>query len=459
MHGLLAPVLAQIVTLGLAERLEARYIVTSGNGQAPGANAAQVAPNTFDGINTTTPAGALSFDLRRASITIAYAPRFTLVPLFETPRELLVLHRGLVSADYHWRRTTFGVGASASYGERDFQLEALMPRQTVPVSAPTTQGQPTSPTQPGQTPPNQNPPAGGTANSGAPSGTGSVTTPTRPTQTAGPVYYAEFRTFATLEHAISRPFSLRFAVGYYKSGAIHEADRINYPISQGPDTTISGRYTVDSRNIFTSNLTAVYTRNELGNKAFYSTLSEDYSHKFSRHTTGIVGAGVSFGRTEPAGYLPLYSIYPTFRVGIAHSSRLARGVLTLTLDVNSTPAMDLNYATVDPRIGTIANIMWARDRFSIAANAASTLSITRSAYHTFDSILTSLTAAYNIGAGFSVDAGSRTTWQRYDNQQTIPQTWVFFAGISYNFSDALNPPHHAGAGAALGAGAAPGAKK
>jgi hypothetical protein len=370
MHALLAPVLAQLVTLGLADRLEGRYVIGYGQKQ-------------FDGINTTTPGGTVRFDLRRASISLGYAPTLTLVPLIETPRELLVYHRGFLSADYRWKRTSVSLGQSIGYGDRDFQLEALMPRQTTAGTTPYPQGQQTPTNQAGQTP-NGTPPAGGTS-SGATGGTGGTggtgaapgtTTPggVRPYQEdTGKVRFADFRSFLTVTHAVSRPLSLRLLAGYTISGGTTADDRKSYPVTRGPDATLAARYTADARNALVTTLTGVYTKNDNGNQGYYATLTEDYVHGFTRETLGIFGTGVSFGRTAQAGGLPLYSIYPTFRAGVTHASKLAQGMLMLTLDVNTAPAMDLNTATVDPRIGTTASVIWTRDRFSLLASAASTI--------------------------------------------------------------------------------------
>jgi hypothetical protein len=443
MHALLAPVLAQLVTLGLADRLEGRYVIGYGQKQ-------------FDGINTTTPAGTVRFDLGRASIRLGYAPTLTIVPLFETPRELLLYHRGYLGAEYRWKRTTVSLGQAAGYGDRDFQLEALMPRQTTAGTTPYPQGQQTAANPAGQTP-NGTPAAGGTGGTGAAPG-GTTPGGVRPyQQDTGKINFADFRSFLALTHAVSRPLSLRLLAGYTISGGTTAADRQLYPLTHGPDATLAARYTADARNALVTTLTGVYTKTENGNRGAYTTLTEDYLHGFTRQTLGIVGAGVSFGRTEPPGGLPLYSIYPMLRVGVVHASRLAQGIFTVTLDVNTAPAMDLNTATVDPRIGTTASASWTRERFSLVATAASTISIQREQSHTFDSILTSATARYDIGAGFATDLGTRTTFQRYNGQDTIPQTWVMFFAVSYTFLQPLNAPRAQKAAATGGGGAAPAA--
>jgi len=466
MHALLAPVLAQVITLGLADRLEARYVASATQRQPDGTTSIP-AVRQFDGINTTTPAARVQFDLRRASISLGYAPTLTLVPLIEAPREFLVYHRASLTADYRWKRTTVALGEVVGYGERDFALESLMPRTTAGTTpqpnqaAPNAQRDPNTPNAPNANPP----PAGGTTGTtgtqggAAPGGTtpGGV----RPyAPGTGKINFSEFRSFLTLNHAFSRPLTLRVQGGYSISGGTTEQDRKSYPRTRGPDATLALRYEADPRNALVTTLTGVYTKSdtELHNRAYYTTLTEDYLHRFSRLTSGIVGAGLSFGRTQQdLGLgLPLYSVYPVLRAGLAHSSRVAQGMLTVTADVNTAPAMDLNTATVDPRIGTILSAMWTRERFSFIANASSTISIQRKESHTFDSILTTATARYDLGAGFGADLGARTTFQRYNGQDTIPQTWVMFLGVTYVFLQPFNEPRPRKAAVAAGGVAAPG---
>lgn len=471
MHALLAPVLAQVVTLGLADRLEARYVVSATQRDANGVTTIP-AVRQFDGINTTTPSGVVKFDLRRASISVGYAPTLTLVPLIETPREFLVYHRALLAADYRFKHTTVAIGTTAGYGERDFALEALMPRTTAGTTPQPNQATPDNRQNPN--PPNGTPPPAGGTTAGT-TGTGNTQGGTTPGNTgpqtirpvAGKVNFADFRSFLSINHAVSRPLTLRLQGGYGISGGTTEADRKNYPVATGPDATLAARYTADPRNAFVTTLTAVYVRKtpdpeipNSGTRTYYATLTEDYVHGFTRQTLGIFGAGVSFSRQRgDADLAALYSIYPVLRAGVSHSGRVAQGMLTVTADVNTQPLVDLNTARVDPRIGTNLAVMWNRDRFSLIANGASTISVQREGVRAFSSVLTSVTARYDLGAGFGADLGGRTAFQRYYGQDTIPQTWVMFMGVTYNFLQPFNEPRPRKAAATGGGGAAPGDAK
>jgi hypothetical protein len=432
MHALLATVLGQLVTLAVGDRFEGHYVLSSQE-------------HYFEGSNVTTPGGTLRFDWKRASVAVGYLPTLTLVPIVETPRELLVYHRGGVTGSYRWRRTTLSLSETMGYGERDFRLEAVMAGQPPPVALQGQNQQTQAPAKPGGTTPGTGgttPGTGGTTP--GTSGTGTPTSPTRPAA-QGTTPFADLRITGALEHLLSKTTSFRLSGGYAVSGGMgHEAQR-TYPLARGPDGTLSVRYGVDTRNIFQTALSAQLLYSETGSNSFLATLTEDYTHQFSQKTSTTAGAGVSFGRAEPIYGLPLYSVYPTGRVAATYADRVAKGKLNLSLGVSTSPTLDLTSGAVDPRVGGYLTASWIRDRVDLTASSSSSLSIDRGSVHAFDSIYAALTARYYLGTGISLDGGVRSTWQKYGAETVIFPTLVFFVGLSWGVVAPIGrPPKWAG---------------
>lgn len=435
MPGLLAPVLAQLVTLGVADRLEGHYVASDQSGY-------------FDSSNTTTPGVTLALDDRRGSFTLAYSPSFLVVPLEENKRELFVDQRGFVDATYRWRRTTFSVDESAMYGERDFALEAVGLGGVVPtVQSATPQQQPTTqPTNPNA--PTGQPPANGMP---AAAGTGTTPTTTTPGTTNNPatgnlatpalqnrVLFGAFRTSATLSHLVSRAISWRLLAGYSITGGMDRPARVQYPLVRGPDATGSLRYALDGRDALTTTLTGQLLESGLDN-ALALTVTEDYTRNFTRRLVGTVGIGVSGTRAQTGiGLrLPLYSIYPTARATLSDSERLARGKFTLFLGVTSAPALDPTTVTVDPRIGGYASVNWARDRFATVLGLTSQLSITPAKSNAFNAVLASWDAFYELGAGFVANAGVRGAWQELGGSDLVQPSLLGIVAINWSLVEPL----------------------
>src|SRR3954468_7754657 len=114
MSPLLAPILAQLVTLQLGDRTEARYTGYVGDSTvAPQASA------------STAPVVGLTVNDRRAVLQLLYVPSLTLSPLNSSPRELYVFHTAAASAGYRWRRTTAQLGSSFSIGSLALRLASV----------------------------------------------------------------------------------------------------------------------------------------------------------------------------------------------------------------------------------------------------------------------------------------------------------------------------------------------
>jgi hypothetical protein len=461
MHALLAPVLAQLVTLSLADRLEGHYVKAAPvEGQA---QATLDPARVFDSSNTTIPSVALGLDRRRFSLTLGYAPAFTIFPLEESSRELLIVHRGALVGQYRFRRSTLSLVGAVSYGERDFQQEAYGLNQPL-AGRQTGTTQPTN--QPGQNPGGTSTtPNGGTGTNSGPG----TTTPLPPGQTVpgtGAIAaqkqlifnYGSFRGAAAFDYSLSRASSLHIGGGYLVAGGMDSLARTYYPLSRGPDGVASLSFALDGRNTVTTTVFSQYafTDNALPvdatgtppatpnpspgtSRAFVTTLNEDYTHRFTRLFFASAGAGVSFSRTEPAGQLPLYSIYPTARASINLAQRVHRGALTLSFSIATSPVVDLTTVQVDPRVSTVGTVTWTRDRFSAGFALSSTLSAAPHAAAAFNSLFASLDAGYRFADFATASAGLRAAWQTLGPRTLIAPSLITFAAVTLFFS---NDPRH-----------------
>jgi hypothetical protein len=444
MHALLAPLLAQLVTLAVGDRVEGHYVLSQ--------------TKYFESSNTTTPGVALTLDWRRAELGFGYQPTFTVVPLEKTPRSVLLIHRAALDGRYRWRRTSLALSEAVSFGIRDLRREALAANQGVPNQTAAPDQQKPAPPPEGSGTGVAMPPAGGagtgTAGTGAPAPNGAPANgATNPAvqSLAAKVRYGSFRSSASLDRIVSRPLSLRLTAGYTLAGGTDREAQRTLPLARGPDATASMHLALDGRNALTTSVTSQLIYSEDGGNAFVAALSQDYSHQFTRRTSSSVGAGVALTRSEPppapvtpgaAIALPLYSVYPTARASIGHTERLAHGMLAVSLSATAAPVLDVITTTIDPRLGGNFSTAWSRNRFSIGATAATALSLAPGSKTAFDSILTALTVRFNVGAGFEADGGVRGVWQKYGGVAVIQPSAVLFAGLGWGADVPLNPVHH-----------------
>src|SRR5450432_3170664 len=119
MSPLFGPILAQLVTLGLSDRSEARHVVTDDSYSEVG----------------TYPHVSLNFGWRHATLTLGYGPSLTLTPLEAKDPSLVVFHSASLSMSNRWRRTTVTASESLGYGEVDFRTQALAAPGTAPVTS------------------------------------------------------------------------------------------------------------------------------------------------------------------------------------------------------------------------------------------------------------------------------------------------------------------------------------
>ncbi|MEO8904996.1 MAG: hypothetical protein ABI488_21350 [Polyangiaceae bacterium] len=428
MVALLGTILAQLVSLSIADRTEAREI------KAPGTE--QYAEYS------TRPLVALGSDWQHSHLTLSYAPTLTLTTLGQSDRMLLVYHTAALTGSYQLRRTLLSVTEAVGYGEQSFQQLMLAGGgPTAATQAPAANG--------GNTP---TPVAIGTVISGTPT-TGASGTPTTgasgtPTQAQvialnKQIHFESLTTTAAVTHSESKNLSYGGDLGYTVSGAVREEDRANYPLIQGPRGSAFARYGWGHLDSITSTAALQYSvasehPGALGpvpeQAVWLGTWNETWTHAFDPYTTVLLGGGLSGSRSPVPdnGTVVAWSILPIANAGVTEKTLVARGLLALGLMVSTQPALDLTTFTVDPRVTTQATAAWARDRFFSAIVGGTAFSITKAQGSTdLQSASGGASVGYILSKVVSVDGGVRGAWQSFGGLTAFPFTYAAFIGMNF----------------------------
>ncbi|MES1174354.1 MAG: hypothetical protein ABUL62_08490 [Myxococcales bacterium] len=419
MSPLLGPILAQIVTLGVGERTELRYIAQN--------------DKYFEAA--VSPRAALSFGWKHTSLNFAYYPSFTFTPL-NSHAQTLVFHNALVSSTYRWRKTTVTAIETLSIGEVNFQTQALGGAPVVGTDKPTngtgTGGTGTGGTGIGGTG------TGGTGTGGTGTGTGTTTTTgTNQVRASSRVIaYATSTSDLIVNQAVSSVFGVSADVGYVVTGSIGANASTDYPIVKGPRLLLAGNYQFTRHDVATTTLSVQYAGSSTGNNAWLALANEGWGHIIDRRTSTRFSAGISVTRNSQTDGLIFYSIFPTFNLSITRSAPLDKGALSYGTGVSSSPVLDTVRATVDPQLGFFAFLGWGKDRFAAALNANTALSLRQeNSVGALSSATSSFTMSYRLGANVSADTGVRAAWQRFEGNTTVPLSYAAFIGL--NFAAAL----------------------
>ena len=417
MLPLLAPIIAQLVTLSLGDHTEARYVATK--------------PSHAEG--DTRPSAALGMAFRRGSLVLSYGPSFLYQPkIGDRPSSLTINHGASLGGSYVWRHTTLSLTESVSYGQHNPAAELLAGnRALTPTVAP----------YPPTTPPDVTPapaPGGSLPDNGAMGTTG---TGNAALARALPrvVRLVSFSTGVSVSHRPSAATSVAFNAGYSVSGGLDADSRKYYPTTRGPVFSGSVSRRLDLFDTVSTTGSAQYSIGYQSTRTWIFSASERFEHLFDRQTTGRVGAGVSTTRTSRTDGLIGYGIYPTFDAGIAHTVLLHAGNLGLSTGASSGPVLDPVKGQVDPRVSANASVGWSYRRLSLSTSASTTLSLVGgNGSGAFNNVSGATTTAYLIGGGMSVDGGVRYAWQSYGGQATVPFTWAAFVGLSIALALPLN---------------------
>jgi hypothetical protein len=427
MSLLLAPLFAQLVSLQVGDRTEARY-VTVPAAEITGSNVPFIGLNVID---------------RRTSLFFSYAPSLFLAPLDRTPRQLYVFHLASANASYGFRRTQLTLVNTFGFGTLNFKLLGVQGQQ-----APNSMNG--APAAPGDAPPMTGTPATGTPTTGTPmTGTPTTGTPTTGTPTTGvtrpditdkKVRYFTVSNSLGLTQQISKQVAFSAQAGTtFARGLDDESLKFYTPLRGwfvGANTGYV--YKLTPRETFTSTLalTKIWSSND--NEAATLNAIETWGHQFGKHSSGWLGAGLNITRFSQASGLRGFSIFPTFNTGVSYQARLGRGALNLGASAYASPSFDPLRALVDPRVGVGAFIGYTRKKLSVTTTTSASLSVAPDDNNTgaVNASQAEIRAGYQLGAFSQVDTGARVSYQTYQTtpeqrDTVLPLNWSAFVGLSF----------------------------
>lgn len=403
MSPLFAPVLAQLVTLGLGDRTEARLEFLEGERTTAGSN---------------SPSALLSVQGRRVNFAVGYQPTFTLRPLDSTPRELEIAHEGMADFGYAYpyRHTTFRFTERATVSQRNYRTDALAP--VLPVAGPPD-------TEPDPDPGTEPDPGAGDPE--APEA--DTTAPQRAVDTM--VRYGTLTTTLGMNHEASARTTYEASVSHHASMGLDRESRREFPLAFGESGFAGVSHQLTRRDRLSLQLNVAHATGAGDSFAWNAEGRGQWDHTLTRRTSTYLGAGVNTSYTLSQEGLGQISIFPTADAGIQHATTLARGVLGLSFSASTRPRLDFLRATVDPQLGASTAAAWARDRTTLSLAASTGISL-RDDEDSFNSATGNFTVFYTLDAGFMAEAGARAAWQTLGDRTLVPPVWALFIALSWS---------------------------
>jgi len=419
MHALLAPILAQAVTLFIGDRTEFRSVHDL---------------NRNDLEAESRPAAGFRFAWPRLSLGAVYEPSLTVAPLEDsttrerefrtTPdREVQYLHaaRGQARLTLGKPRTTWSFDETVHYAQRNLLREA--------IAGGLYGGAPSSP-------------VGGAPPGGAVGGT----IPSVANPSAERTNWGSARSAVDVTHELSRTHSLGVALGYEVSGGLDTPSRESLPPIHGPDGRVLFRTLLSPRDSLASIVAARYTLGTLSEsqgvvpgqgthtRGYYFVFVESVEHLFSRQLRGILAAGGSYSWQDQPGLPPTSGVLPSGAADLDYRTRVAKGTFQARAGVSFAPFLDPTTVTIDDRLSSRVLIGWEQGRTELILASQGTISTSNSP-SSIAMLNATAGALYDLGSGFRLDGGVRFAWQRLQEQDTVPRSGTIFVAGSYAWSD------------------------
>ena len=411
MPFLLAPLFAQLITIGVQDRTETRH----------------VALNDRHYEAQTTPNAKLTLSWKHSDLALRYGTSLLVLPLESRSRDLLVYHTAGFDWSYRLRRTTFTFTDTTSYGEVNFQTLALNTPAAAPAEQPTdTPGEPAPTPTPGEQ---------------APGTVRQVKLLNNTVQNVTSV------TSLNVTHKATRQLQFGGGATYSLSGGANEAAQRDYPLVKSLSFTLFGvhktRLSTHDSLLLNANVLDTWASNKTNkNHSTTAYVTDTWQHAFNRRSFSYLGGGLSMLRLSQDTGLTAYTILPTALAGIGHNERLARGTLTLQLGAFSAPVPDQLRGTVDPRVGANALLAWARDRFrtALAGNATASLA-DRDDLGAFDGYAASSVTTYQFNDWVGAELGGRLAKQVFQRQTLLPLSYGVFVALTFGYDWKLGGRH------------------
>jgi hypothetical protein len=240
---------------------------------------------------------------------------------------------------------------------------------------------------------------------------------------------------------------LRSFIAYGGSTGVGDS-RTFFPLVQGPDGRTTYAYRLSRTDDLSTIVTAQYQFSELDDRAFVASLSEAWGHSFSRYATMSIEAGITYVYFDPNNGPPQEDIFfgsgAGGQLGVTFSSRykVYGGILTVFAGASYAPVLDqsqlLNRGqgqqrslTPDVRFAVFSGATWVKRRLTLYANVASIVSAEPNDPGALNSIGGSLGSIYDLGAGFSFEAGARGGWQTFDGVELLAPSAALFVALSW----------------------------
>src|SRR6478752_2674928 len=403
MSPLFGPILAQLVTMSVFDRTEARHTRSD-------VNYSEVA---------TYPRVTLDVGWKQGTLRFAYLPAITITPLEADSPSAIVLQSGAVALSNRWQRTTVTAGEWLSYGEVSPRNQGLAPGSGPVVTLPAMSGAASG----GST---GNTTTTGNQQQGGPTlgGTNQIAALDKQLKVASSV--------STLE--VSQAYSAALTVSgqlFYMFFANPGEDQERYPTVQGPGARLAVTYAATARDRLSTYVSSQSGFGNNGNNSWLMYANESWAHDLDKQTVSTLGFGLSMTRNSQPNGLIYYTIFPNFNAALIHTSRLGRNTLTVGTTLTSAPYIDPVLAQVDPRITASALIGFNAKRFSAFLTASTAVSIpTEENASGLNALYGTLQLNYRFGKNFAIDGGMRGSWQTFGGQTTIPPSLAFFVGVS-----------------------------
>jgi len=399
MPFLSAAILAQVLTVGVGDRLEGRALSSTTDKRFEAEDAAYV---------------SAGLDLDWLDARATYSPSLLLSPIEEETRVFALTHTVKGTADssvvlYETQRFVAAIHAGIAYTQEDFRRQLfgapLDPTNAVPPT-------PVDPT----TPISDLSPSDAVQINGLTMRTG--------TAIAG-VDFVE---------RLSRRNTFTEYAAYGVTSGFDDVSRDYYPLTHGPAAGAAFAHGLTLRDTLKTSVDGrLSIEPETPERAWIVSASESYTHLFSRVVTGDAQAGAAYTDSKQGEQEPIRTVYPTVGLGLTYNDLVAQGRLSLRLQLSYAPVLDRSSVTFDPRIGSLVNVSFTRKRLSLYANVSSAVPTRPESIGSLSTFDGNLGLTYDLGAGFAADAGWRTAWQRYGGTQTLDWTWVGFIAVSWSY--------------------------
>jgi hypothetical protein len=406
------PILAQVFTVAVGDRAEVRWIANESDTYYEAEDSALV--------SATLEAG-------QTSVGIAYRPSVIISPLEQRSggrtREAFFFHKVQADASIKWqssRRTSWQATQQATYDRSNTGVQGLSGGSATPGAPP-----------PGAVPPD------GTAATGQQDLRSSSDT----------VEVVSERTALSIEQLFSRREKGIAFVAYSASTGVNQSQN-EFPLIQGPQAGASYAYLLTRNDTLTTALDARYAFAATGERAFIASLTETWSHRFSRYASLGVGGGIAYVWFDPEDGPPQDDFFFTSgaggQLGITYTyvTRVYKGRLELFIGAGYAPALDqsrltgtgqarASVLTPDVRVSVFSGANWVRNRLTLYANLASVVSAEPEDPGALNAIGGSLGGIYDLGAGFAFEAGARGGWQTFDGEELLAPSVAIFAALSW----------------------------